>query len=257
MGGRPPAGRRYVSRRAAGRLHVLPPGAQTPRCVICGDWRVLHDLHPVAVELLEDQAERDVGFAVERPVLAAGRQLDHGPGRVADRDSLEVRRAVIRLLGARGASRRPLRGRPARCAQAAGAPFGVELAGPLVLALRVVAGLLDRGAWRAARQAVMDRASAPCAAASRPPFGVLPALRLLAFLAARLASRSPLDGRALAAADTQPCLDPRLPAALAPGPGALPLHVGIRTAIGQPRCLAGGVVRAVRSSALLETILTG
>ena len=91
--------------------------------------------------------------------------------------------------------------------------------------------------------------SGRCAQATRPPFGVLQPLGLLAFLAARLAGGSPLDGRALAAANAEPGGDPRLLAALAPAPGALPLRVGIRTAIGQPRCLAGGVVRTVRSPA--------
>ena len=101
----------------------------------------------------------------------------------------------------------------------------------------------------------MDWTSAPCAATGRLPFGILPPLGLLALFAAGRAGGSPFHGRALAAANAKPGLDPRFLAPLALGAGVFSLHVRVRSAIGQPGSLACRVFRAVRGPALLEARL--
>ena len=188
-------------------------------------------------QLLEDEAERDVGLAVEGAELAAGVELDDGEARIPDRDAAEVVGAVIRALGARRATGRALGRRPARRAQPPGAPFGVELPGARVLALRAFAGLLDDGAGATARQAVEDRSPAPGAEPVGAPFVVLLALRRLALVAARRAGRPALDRRLLAAADAEPRLAPDLLAALALEAAAPSLRFRVGAAVFQPAAL--------------------
>ena len=113
-----------------------PPPGQVQAVYETHGTRVVQHLHLVAAELLEDEAHRHVGLAVEGAELPAGVELDDGEARVPDRDAPEVVGAVIRALGARRATGRALGRRSARRAQPPGAPFGVELPGPGVLALR-------------------------------------------------------------------------------------------------------------------------
>ena len=140
-------------------------------------------------------------------------------------------RAMVGFLGARGAARRPLGRRPAGGAEPARPALGVELAAPVVLAFGRPAGLFDRGAGAAARQAVEDRPAAAGAEPGGAALVILLPLRRLALVAARRAGRPALDGRVRAAPDAQAGLAPRLLALPALGAGAAALGVRIGAAV--------------------------
>ena len=110
---------------------------------------IAQHLDLVPGQLGEGQAERNVGLAVERAVLPARRQLDHGPARVPDRDAPEMVRAMVGFLGARGAARRPLGRRPAGGAEPARPALAASRSfDPSVPGHRPLCVFADRGAVR-------------------------------------------------------------------------------------------------------------
>ena len=166
-------------------------------------------------------------------------------------------RAMVGFLGARGAARRPLGRRPAGRAQAAGAALDVELAAPGVLAFGRPAGLVDRGAGAAARQAVEDRPAAAGAETGGAAFDVLLPFRRLALVAARCAGRPALDGWSVPAPDAEARFAPLFLAPLALGAAAPPFGFRVRAAVE----LAGGLARRIAGplgfTALLQARLAG
>ena len=82
------------------------------------DRGVAQHLDLLSAEFREGKAGGDLHLAVERTVLTAGRQFNHGPGRVPDRNTLEISGAVVRSLGANGTPGSALGWRSAGRAQA-------------------------------------------------------------------------------------------------------------------------------------------
>ncbi len=164
---------------------------------------------------------------------------------------------MIGFLGARCAPAGTLGGSSARCTFAPGAPLCIRPSTASVFPVGPAAGLLDRVAGCAARQAIERRPAASGATPGFSPFGVFPLFRRLPLVAARLAGGSAVRWRALSAADAQASLEPRLLAAPALGPAGTSLDLRVRAAIGQPGRLAGGVASAVGGAAFLQTGLAG
>ena len=180
-------GRRYVwrtrrrvrGRRTAGRQRSresAPPRPAAGYVQLVNELMglgVAQHLHLVAGQLLEGEAERDVGLAVEGAELATGGDLDHRPARVPDRDALEVLRAVIRAFGARRAADwLPGRARRNRCIRRGCAALGISPPRGLAPALRRLLRVVEEGAGAAIGHAVEGGRSALGAEPGGPALGI-------------------------------------------------------------------------------------
>ncbi len=142
-------------------LHNVASAAHTNRSGPArhsrGDRSVADKLDLIERKFSEHQAGGGLGFGVERPVLGAGVELDHGVARFPRRDALEMREPLagpLRALGtAAGAMGRASTIRAGVCRT----PAGIPLAGTFVFHAVVAALTLDGGAHATAGFAAEGR----------------------------------------------------------------------------------------------------